>query len=574
MMSNLTPVMVWAATYFLHSTLLLGGVWCWFRWKEPRSHAFRETVWKLATAGGFVTASLQLGLAIESPVNSALRLAWTAAPSVNVDSGATGSASARSLVTVGQSTGRASGTRQERPVSHRERFVFTQVQPEFDQPVRARFLAEPELDEVPVTQLIATEAVPHQTLPAAPVRVTSLPTDAAPVTVSVWSRLATGVSYSFVGILAALGGALVALSGWGLFQLFTEHSAFRQRLAGCRTVADGAAREILNQLLQQAGVRCPVTLLMSDDDLEPGACGWLRWQIVLPSRAEEDLSRQELRALLAHELAHLVRGDQWWLLVGRLLVVCFGWQPFNRVALREWQRASEYLCDAWAIQRDVERISLARCLTTVAEWRLVGMATIAGLGSGNTSNLTQRVERLIDDAELNDPWQRYSRRHLLSAVGSLVAMGMVGYAPAATLASRAPVNLPQPDVQEVAANRLPQAPEFPMISAPQSHTVVLTHEPIPDQPLHLQMDLLPVFAIDSPAPRQPQLVIGLELIRAIQQQVSVDMLELNAELQALDSAISRMPVTPQRPVWQSQLHRFRQRVAQMQRLRDAMLGPL
>lgn len=573
-MSNLTPVMVWAATYFLHSSLLLGGVWCWFRWKEPGTHAFRETVWKLATAGGFVTASLQLGLAIESPVNSALRIAWTASPSVNVDSGDTGSDFALPDGNQTAGTGRASGTRQERPVSRREHFIFTQAQPEFDEPTGAKFLVLPGDDEIPVARLIATSKDQGPAPQIAPASVKSLSAVAAPQVESRLTEFATRFSQSLVVILAALGGALVALSGWGLFQLFSEHSAFRQRLAGCRAVSHGAAREILNQLLQQAGVRRPVTLLMSDDDLEPGACGWLRWQIVLPSRAVEDLPPQELRALLAHELAHLVRGDQWWLLVGRVLVVCLGWQPFNRIALREWQRASEYLCDAWAIQRDVERISLARCLTTVAEWRLVGMATIAGLGSGNTSNLTQRVERLIDDAELNDPWQRYSRRHLLSAVGGLVAVGMVGYAPAATLALRAPVTPPQHDVQQVDSNRVPQAPEFPPMPAPQSHTVVLTHEPIPDQPLHLQLDLLPVFTIDSPAPRQPQLVIGIQLVRAIQQQVSVDMLELNAELQALDNAISQMPATPQRPVWQSQLQRFRQRVTQMQRLRDAMLGPL
>ncbi len=575
MMSNLTPVMIWAATYFLHSTLLLGGVWCWFRWKEPRSHAFRETVWKLAAAGGFVTASLQLGFGIESPINSSLRTAWTAPSQSSIDEpGATGSASARSLAAFPKNSRGISEPLREQPVARRERFTLTQVQPDFDEPVGAKFLIFPADEEIPVARLIATNEEDALAPQTAPVSVNSWPAVAAPQMDSRLTKFATRLSQSLVVILAAFGGAMVALSGWGLFRLLSEHAEFRQRLAGCRIVSRGTAREILSELLQQARVLRPVMLLMSDDDLEPGACGWSRWQIVLPSRAEEDLSPQELRALLAHELAHLVRGDQWWLLLGRLLVVCFGWQPLNRVALREWQRASEYLCDAWAIQRDVERISLARCLTTVAEWRLVGMATIAGLGSGNSSNLTHRVERLIDDGELADPWQRYGRQHLLSAVGTLVAVGMVAYAPAATISSpliAAPAKRVVTATESVPSKRA----ETQLISMdPIPEPAVSINVPVLELPSAFQVKLIPTFAEERVAPRSPQLVIGMELIQAIQQQVSADMLELNADLQALEAAISQLPSQGQRPLWQLQLQRFRQRVANMQRLRDAMVGPL
>ena len=549
-MSNLTPVMIWAATYFLHSSLLLGGVWCWFRWREPRSHAFRETVWKLAAAGGFVTASLQLGMGIESPINTALRTACAAptvsaqvdSTSTNIDSGATGSASALPDG-ITANTGDPSGT---------QRFSFAQEEPEFDQAAPANLLVYMPDDEPHATSLIAADLDKLAPAPSAASVMASLPAVTAPQAASLNAKFAQGVSTSLVGLLAALGGAMVALSGWGLFRLVSEHSEFRRRLSSCHIVSDGISREILDKLLQQARVRRPVTLLMSSDDLEPGACGWLRWQIVLPSRASEDLSPPELRALLAHELAHLVRGDQWWLLLGRLLVVCFGWQPLNRIALREWQRASEYLCDAWAVQRDVERISLARCLTTVAEWRLVGMATIAGLGSGNPSNLTQRVERLINDAPLTDPWQRYSRRHLLSAVSSVIAVGMVGYAPAATLSS--------PSAAIIEKQSAQQAHDLTGISTtPVRNQTQLNNVEVPDQP-----DVL----------HDPQVVIGIELIRAIQQQVSVDMIELNAELQALDVSISQLPPLKNSAQWQSQRQRFQQRVANLRRLRDAMLGPM
>ena len=565
-MSNLTPVMIWAATYFLHSSLLLGGVWCWFRWKEPRSHAFRETVWKLAAAGGFVTASMQLGMGIESPINTAMRTAWTApSASAEVDSGATGSASALP-VGIAANTGDPTDP---------PRFSYAQVEPEFDQAAPPNLLVYQPDEEPHATNLIAADLDEPSPAPAAASVVTSQPAVTAPQVASLNAQFVQGLSTSLVGLLAALGGAMVALSGWGLFRLVSEHSDFRRRLANCRIVSDGSSREILDDLLQQAHVRRPVTLLMSSDDLEPGACGWLRWQIVLPSRASEDLSPPELRALLAHELAHLVRGDQWWLLLGRLLVVCFGWQPLNRIALREWRRASEYLCDAWAVQRDVERISLARCLTTVAEWRLVGMATIAGLGSGNPSNLTQRVERLINDAPLSDPWQRYSRRHLLSAVSSVIAVGMVGYAPAATLSSPLPATSGEQVTAQAKMLGTESEEVTPQISDSLArHRVPLIDSQFDEQPGRFPVQLLST-RIDPPSiPHEPQLIIGIELIRAIQQQVSADMLELNAELQALEASISELPPLKNSAQWQSQLQRFQQRVANMRRLRDALLKPM
>ena len=561
-MSNLTAVMIWAATYFLHSSLLLGGVWCWFRWKEPGSHAFRETVWKLAAAGGFVTASLQLGFGIESPLNAALRTAWTVSSLSSIDdSGATFSASA-----LGE--GRpASGTGPQR-------FSFARAGSEFEEAALSSFLVYQPDEEASVTPTIAAEPLPSATDLAENTVVHPFPVSAVVQGKADFVKYASGFSLLLVGILAAIGGALVALSGWGLFLLVSEHSEFFQRLAGCRVVRDGRSREILDNLLQTARVGRPVTLLMSDDDLEPGACGWLRWQIVLPSRAVEELSRPELRALLAHELAHLVRGDQWWLLLGRLLVVCFGWQPFNRIALGEWQRASEYLCDAWAVQRDVERLSLARCLTTVAEWRLVGMATIAGLGSGNRSNLTQRVERLIEDVPLADPWQQFGRRHLLSAIGSLVALGMVGYAPAATLSPPPPVTTATPVTRQVELVLDQDDEESEIAVSSESGQIRLVEAQVPNLPMFSQAVLISAVTEQPTVRRDSQLVRGLELIQTVQRQMSVDMIELNAELQGLEVSISKLPPLVSGPLWPAQQQQFRQRMANLQRLRKALLGPM
>lgn len=535
---NLLPGMIWAATYFIHSSLLLISVWLWFRWREPRSHALREMVWKLAAVGGLLTASLQLGLGIESPLNQVVDAAWRSAHSASQTSASKSSAPQFAL-------------RDDEP-AFSDTGMQVPIKSAAPEVSDMALLDNADLNNPPAgTQLIGTEVPSPDLHFAAAGKIASVSSRNTP---AAWlAPLRSGIK----GLFAAVCGAIVALSAWGLVRLLSEQRDFRQRLKSCRIDETGPARRVLDELLASVGVPRPVRLMLDDHDLEPGACGWFQWQIVLPSRAVEVLSREELRGLLAHELAHLVRRDQWWLLVGRLLAVCFGWQPLNRVALREWQRASEYLCDAWAIQRQVPRLSLARCLTTVAEWRLVGLATVAGMGSQNLSNLSQRVERLVDDVPLADPWQRYSRRHLLAAAGCLIAVGMVSLAPAATLPQR-----PSPVISNPSALANVSSEAISVPSNSQSD-IIIGPQPAGAELVTTNVDLAP-----------PSVQITIQTLQVVRQQTSVDLIELNAEINALQKFISQSPHLAQRPLWRAQLRRFQQRIEKLQRLQNQLVAPL
>lgn len=72
-------VVAWIGTYLVHSTLLLTLAWALTRRSERLSLAAREGIWKLAVAGGFVTATLQIGLGLEPPL---LHLALQREPAV------------------------------------------------------------------------------------------------------------------------------------------------------------------------------------------------------------------------------------------------------------------------------------------------------------------------------------------------------------------------------------------------------------------------------------------------------------------------------------------------------------
>ena len=61
--SAAAPLLAWVLTYLVHSTILLAGAWLATR--RVKSHGVRETLWKTALFGGFITATLQPAMRLQ-----------------------------------------------------------------------------------------------------------------------------------------------------------------------------------------------------------------------------------------------------------------------------------------------------------------------------------------------------------------------------------------------------------------------------------------------------------------------------------------------------------------------------
>jgi hypothetical protein len=166
-----------------------------------------------------------------------------------------------------------------------------------------------------------------------------------------------------------------------------------------------------------------VRLACSATTSEPSAGGILRWVIVVPPEIESQLTPSEQHALLAHELAHLVRRDPLWLWIGTALCWCLPFQPLNFLAVRRWRQPAEELCDDWAIAGGVKPLTLANCLTRVAEWRLAPMPVGLTADIGK-SRFARRISRLVNHESSHDHWSRPARQRLLFA-GALVGAGLL-----------------------------------------------------------------------------------------------------------------------------------------------------
>lgn len=189
-------------------------------------------------------------------------------------------------------------------------------------------------------------------------------------------------------------------AGTGLLWLTLGH-ARTLRALGSRTPLDGTPiGHRLRGLLARARVDRRVELTCSSAIASPVALPGD--EVCLPRRALLELQPEEQDAILAHEVAHLVRRDPQWLVLARAIEMVFFFQPLNRLARRRMQEVAEYLCDDWAVARTSRPVMLAKCLAAVAEWvgRAPRMTTprlhpMSAMVESGGSPLVRRVGRIL-----------------------------------------------------------------------------------------------------------------------------------------------------------------------------------
>src|SRR6187551_3771582 len=215
--------------------------------------------------------------------------------------------------------------------------------------------------------------------------------------------------------------AILALRTARAWHLGVRHAGRR------RVIRRGPAPVLLQEILGPAAER--VTLSCSRTLRVPVA---FAREICLPVRALRELPNDELRALLAHEAAHVVRRDAAWLMIAAAVRALGWWQPLNLVAAARLRLAMELSCDERAAAEPRERAALARCLIKVAEWNVrplnddgAVLATMASRGSA----LRRRLESLLDEA----PRRRRAVGPWLAV--TTVAVPVVCLSPVVTIAS-------------------------------------------------------------------------------------------------------------------------------------------
>jgi beta-lactamase regulating signal transducer with metallopeptidase domain len=175
--------------------------------------------------------------------------------------------------------------------------------------------------------------------------------------------------------------------------------------------------------------RRPVKLCISSDVASPAAIGFFEPAIVFPAGLLSELSVEEIKVILLHELAHLRRWDDWSNLGQKIVKALFFFYPAvwwieNRLTLER-----EMACDDMVLAQTANPRAYASSLISFAEKlrNTRGLALAQSLLS-RVCQMSQRVAHILDPRRPNGKglWTP-----LLGASATLltVVLGGAPYAP-------------------------------------------------------------------------------------------------------------------------------------------------
>ncbi len=188
---------------------------------------------------------------------------------------------------------------------------------------------------------------------------------------------------------------------WGLISLsiiawhIARHRNFLIRMGRRESCRDEYLLSLLAALLEKAGISHKVKLEIVENLQSPVVL--FPNEICLPRRVASEVEREELEAMIAHELAHIKRGDLYWSLFLAGLQSLFFFQPLLQLARMQMERSNELLCDAEAGAYVENPLAVANCLMRIAEWKYQpgNSLVLAQSMSRNPSELRTRVQSLI-----------------------------------------------------------------------------------------------------------------------------------------------------------------------------------
>ena len=178
---------------------------------------------------------------------------------------------------------------------------------------------------------------------------------------------------------------------WGTLKLSADWIATRQLSARGQEPLPEAIAERCRLLAQRLGIRRVIQLGASILVDIPCVVGWLKPAILFPVGGCSGLSSVQIDALLAHELAHIVRND---FVVNVLQSVCgvvFFYHPAIIAINDSIRRERENACDDIAVALTGDSVGYAAALTRLEEARQPKIV-LAASGGGN---LLGRIRRLL-----------------------------------------------------------------------------------------------------------------------------------------------------------------------------------
>lgn len=193
-------------------------------------------------------------------------------------------------------------------------------------------------------------------------------------------------SAPLVALVWLLGVAVLAVrtvGGWG-YVLYLRHDA---------TPAAERWQRCFGTLAHDMGLASgtrPPRLLVSGRAEGPAALGWWRPAVLVPTGFLTGLPPDQVEAVLRHELAHIRRHDYLVGLAQAVIETLLFYHPAVWWVSGRVRTLREHCCDDAAVRTTVDRLTYARALAALEDWR--SATSFAPAGSGGS--LLARIRRI------------------------------------------------------------------------------------------------------------------------------------------------------------------------------------
>ncbi len=154
---------------------------------------------------------------------------------------------------------------------------------------------------------------------------------------------------------------------------------------------------VLQEVFAQLGTTRTVAICASADVSVPTAIGFFKPLVLIPKWALQDLSREEIKVILLHELAHLRRWDDWTNLAQKLIRTVFFFHPAVWWIEKQLSLEREMACDDVVLAATENPRAYAECLVSLAEKSFVrrGLA-LAQAVLGRAKDTSLRLAYILD----------------------------------------------------------------------------------------------------------------------------------------------------------------------------------
>jgi beta-lactamase regulating signal transducer with metallopeptidase domain len=197
-------------------------------------------------------------------------------------------------------------------------------------------------------------------------------------------KLEAALPYCVVVWIAGVAGlSLWYLGGWCQLQ--------KLRLIGIQAAGERIAAETA-ELAQRLGIKRMVRIAESMLVQVPTVIGWLQPVILLPAAALTGLDEIQLRAMIAHELAHIKRSDYLVNIAQTVIEILGFYHPAVWWMSRQIRIERENCCDDIAAELIQDRTEYAKALFSMEEIRVQQFTPALRANGGS---LIDRIGRLV-----------------------------------------------------------------------------------------------------------------------------------------------------------------------------------